>query len=218
MECALRCIPDEHRYRLLFTLLASCLLHGLVIALPYPVKTGRGDAAIRTKTNSFQPKLTATLTKLTKPAQGHRTELTTPDKELKNSPKEKMQENNISGNLTPMAITAENLNSLPPHRTNFYPTNKLTVKPQPLGSIEINFDENDKPPPSGIVVLVLWIDEKGDVVNIDVEQNSLPDAFVEVAAKAFRNSQFIPGELNETKVGSIMLIEFRYDNGYLLKP
>ena len=141
-----------------------------------------------------------------------------PDKELKNSPKEKMQENNISGNLTPMAITAENLNSLPPHRTNFYPTNKLTVKPQPLGSIEINFDENDKPPPSGIVVLVLWIDEKGDVVNIDVEQNSLPDAFVEVAAKAFRNSQFIPGELNETKVGSIMLIEFRYDNGYLLKP
>jgi hypothetical protein len=103
-------------------------------------------------------------------------------------------------------------NVLPLSGVEFYPTNVLTVRPQPLNEVELDTDETATVAAFGKMRLSLWINEQGEVVDLLVEHNDMPELFLRVAEKAFRNLKFSPGELNGTKVGALMRVEVGYED------
>lgn len=99
---------------------------------------------------------------------------------------------------------------LPP--THYYPADQLTARPRAL-------DEPDLDPPplasvvaSGEIAFSLWIDEHGQVTELRVEHNDLPEAFAQTAATAFKELRFAPGEIDGRAVGSVLRIAVRYDD------
>lgn len=104
----------------------------------------------------------------------------------------------------PLAASAP---ALPP-AASFYPANELTIKPVALG--EPALDGEDMV--SGEVVLALWIDAQGTVVEVSVERSELPADRLPVVADAFRVLRFSPGELNGRAVGAVMRIVINYDD------
>lgn len=113
---------------------------------------------------------------------------------------------------------AEGQNPLSFPDMDYYATNTLTTKPQPLGEAVLDPAEIAAIIATGKVVLVLRINELGKVIDVSVEHSDLPDVFSETAAKAFRKLPFTPGELDGRKVGAVMRVEVRYDDERLPAP
>jgi len=107
---------------------------------------------------------------------------------------------------------AEGMGVLPFSAPHYYPTDQLTRRPQPLGSA--NLEGPDIPPvvASGKIILRLWIDEFGEVNEVEVEKTELPDGFSRSATAAFKRLRFTPGERAGVRVGSVMRIEVSYDD------
>lgn len=98
----------------------------------------------------------------------------------------------------------------------YYPTSFLTVRPQPLGEVDLDPPRTRPIVASGKVILKLWINPLGRTTKVAVESTQLSDIFVEVAVAAFEGLRFKPGELHSQKVGSVMRIEITYDDGRLI--
>ena len=88
----------------------------------------------------------------------------------------------------------------------FYPSAALTVRPVALSEPQLE----DGDAVSG--ELVLWIDDRGAVVEVSAGRGDPPSARLHAVADAFRRVRFAPGELNGKKVGSVMRIEVSYDD------
>lgn len=115
----------------------------------------------------------------------------------------------------------------PPHSGNevsqgaisrFYPVDQLDQKPRLLESAELDTQEAQPVVATGILVLRLWINERGRVVNVEIEHSDLPPLLVRSAVTAFERMRFSPGHLGGQLVGSVLRVEVRYDDGRLPPP
>ena len=90
----------------------------------------------------------------------------------------------------------------------FYAANELTIRPVALGEPALDAGIAA----SGEVVLSLWIDDLGSVVEVSVERSDLPAEQLPALADAFRMLRFAPGELNGQTVGAVIRIAVKYDD------
>ena len=88
----------------------------------------------------------------------------------------------------------------------FYPSAALTIRPVALS--EPLLDDGD----AVAGELVLWIDDRGAVVEVSAGRSDPPSARLRAVADAFRRVRFSPGELNGQKVGAVMRIAVSYDD------
>ena len=95
--------------------------------------------------------------------------------------------------------------------TDFFTPDLLTVKPKPLSEPEFDLAEDSDIAASDRVVLSLWINAQGDMVDVSLDEGDLTNAFSQAAVVAFRRLSFVPGEINGEKVGSVMSIEVIYE-------
>lgn len=97
----------------------------------------------------------------------------------------------------------------------YYTTDQLTKRPEAIAVSELDTPDTRSIIVSGGMVLQLWINDRGYVVDVVVEQSELPEIFVATAINAFRHSLFKPGERNGKRVSTMMRIEVRYDDARL---
>ncbi len=90
----------------------------------------------------------------------------------------------------------------------FFPVEALSVRPYPLtllegiGPPEVEVDEM-----YGRMVLKVWIDEGGGVVDTAVLYSDMPESLQRAGGDAFRRMRFMPGNLAGRPVGSVMTVE-----------
>jgi TonB family protein len=204
------------RHRLPLALLASCLFHVLVISFAYFGKVNDREGGA--KELARQSVLGATVLRLTREVQAAPVapKMQRPGREPVRGASRSSA--NKRDQVAPELSSAERLNSAPIPSVDYYPTNVLTAKPQPLGEVALDPEEIAARVASGRIVLVLWINEGGTVVKVNIKHSDLPDVFSQVAVKAFQTLQFTPGELNGQKVGARMQVEVSYDDDRLPEP
>lgn len=202
--------------RLVVTLLCSVLLHVVVIALPYFVMPTRFLIHGGGKAGPFT--LSATLIEAAK--NGHGPVGSMLNDESAKSPKTKRV---ASAPETPMphdtaaepSLNAplENVHEDEPHSVegSFYPTNQLAVIPIPLNEISVGEPEIAFMAAKGKIILILWIDPLGEVLEVSVETDDLPDEIANEMSMAFRQLHFKPGEMDGRTVGAVMKIEVGVD-------
>lgn len=99
---------------------------------------------------------------------------------------------------------------LPLPAIRFYGTRELSKRPQPLGQADLDAPEIKMIVASGTMILKLWIDESGDVIEVEVEKTELPAILSDLTRASFRRLRFVPGERMGVPVGSVMRIEVNY--------
>lgn len=197
---------------LALALLLSSLFHALAIVFPSFDETSYRKDAIA----SWAPVRTMALSvTLNHPAAGARAVSVTskvPRTKLDPSRGADGLSAKISNELSPAMTPSVRQNLLPLPGVDYYATNELTIKPQPLGEAALDPAEIAAIVASGKILLVLRINEQGEVVGVSVDHSDLPDVFSEAVTTAFRKLHFSPGELNGQKVGAVMRVEVRYDD------
>lgn len=94
----------------------------------------------------------------------------------------------------------------------YHPAERLTKHPQPTVAVDLEGPELRPVVASGRMVLRVWIDDDGGVADAEVETSELPPAFARVAIAAFRQTRFIPGELDGRPVRSFVRLEIGYED------
>ncbi|MFM9968990.1 MAG: energy transducer TonB [Burkholderiales bacterium] len=112
----------------------------------------------------------------------------------------------------PAAVLLPERGMLPIAAPAFYSSDQLSKRPMLLGD-----DPLDATPPlvlasSGKLMLKLWINDQGQVVQAETEKSNLPQEFALAAAQAFKQARFAPGERGGLPVGSIIRIEVSYQD------
>jgi hypothetical protein len=107
---------------------------------------------------------------------------------------------------------AKRPNLLPIPSNGYFTTDQLSVRPQAVLIPELDTEATKPIIVRGSMILRLWINQRGHVVNVEVEENGLPKIFLDTATDAFRRSRFSPGQKNGIPVGSVMRIEVRYED------
>lgn len=100
----------------------------------------------------------------------------------------------------------------------YYTSDQLTKRPTAVEVPELDTPATKQFIVSGKMILQLWIDERGKVVEVVVEESNLPEVFAETARNTFGHSRFTPGERDGVAVRSLMRIEVSYDDMRLPKP
>lgn len=113
------------------------------------------------------------------------------------------------------SIQTEGADILPFPGPAYYTTDQLTKRPVAVAVAELDTADTRSIIVSGGMILQLWIDDRGHVADVVVEQSELPEIFITTAINAFRHSRFNPGELNGKRVSTMMRIEVRYDDARL---
>lgn len=98
---------------------------------------------------------------------------------------------------------------------HFYSTSELSTKPKALYEPNLENEDVAKLMFSGAVILDIWIDDSGTVVDAKVQETDLPEAFSQAAENAFRELRFEPGELNGVKVNTLMRVVVEYGSPVL---
>lgn len=205
------------RPSLLPLLLVSLLIHLSLIGFPYGSNAAAGAGAARADGAARRSSLAATLTRAA-PGEASARQAPRPASASPAVPEPAPRVAEASADDAPGAAPAADR---PPAQA-FYASNELTVKPLALG--EPALDAGDGL--SGAMVLTLWIDAQGMVVEVSVERSEfsdfgdfgelsgsreLPADRLPVVANAFRQLRFAPGELNGQRVGAVMRIEVSVD-------
>lgn len=107
---------------------------------------------------------------------------------------------------------------LAPVVTTYYTAEQLTKRAYPSSAVELDVSELKSLTGSGRVVLKLWINDLGEVTDIEVEKTELPNVISDLAIQTFRATHFVPGEINGQPVDSLMRIEINYDDDELDLP
>lgn len=94
----------------------------------------------------------------------------------------------------------------------FFPTSQLSRPAQPSVPVALESADLRMVPLTGVSVLTVWIDSRGNVVQTAIESSDVPGPLAQLAAEAFRKTPFIPGERNGRPVGTVMRIEVRYED------
>lgn len=203
---------------LVWALLVSGLLHALAIVFPTIDEAGYRPGEVANGAPLRQAVLSVTLNYS---AAGERAALRIV-KESPARPEPGSGANDRSATKSkepaPATIPALRQNILPLPGMDYFPTNALAVKPKALGEAALDPAEIAAIVASGKILLVLRINDQGEVVDVSVEHSDLPDVFTETAVQAFLKLPFAPGELNGRKVGAVMRIEVRYDDVRLSAP
>lgn len=184
----------QARRRLIAAVIVSCILHVLLLAAAYLGASNRESPIVAAQGHTPAGPFNASL----KPPAPLKPEI----------PLE---------SALPVA-SREGIGVLPFSAPPFYPTNQLSKRPQPLGSADLDTPEINLIVASGRMILKLWIDETGEVVDVEVESTELPEVFSRSAVAAFKHLRFTPGERGGVRVGSVMRIEVSYDDGRIAAP
>lgn len=204
--------------RLTTAIAVSCLLHGIIILLPsLGGHFSRPTIAAKASIQASRTQL-AVLTATFAPVVSAKPQIAEPTAATENA--------NDGRDIAEKETTGPNTKAVPEHtgiaallpmppRLEYYPADQLTKRPRALGVIELDPPEIREIVVSGKLVLKLWIDDRGYVADVVVEESGLPEIFSRVAADAFRQSRFRPGERSGKRVGSIMRVEVAYDDSRL---
>jgi hypothetical protein len=201
--------------RLYAALLASCLLHAALFALPY---SGRNTSIFQPALSAAQNSAAAPAVRITlAPANSGRFAIAglAPKNASLATPPAKQAS---SEEQPPAPTRIEGTGLLPITAGTYYTTDLLSKHPAPIGPVELDAPELASIIAAGTVTLKLWIDELGNVVSIDVEKTDLPEAFSKAAVAAFKSVNFTPGELDGRHVASLMRIEVSYEDSRVPPP
>lgn len=94
----------------------------------------------------------------------------------------------------------------------FYPSEQLTVRPKVIAEVELETPETKHLAASGDIVLQVLIDDRGEVVGVEVEASSLPEIFSRTVSNAFRHFKFTPGEIGGLAVRSVMRVAISFND------
>ena len=94
----------------------------------------------------------------------------------------------------------------------FFPADQLTVRPRIVEIGEFDNEQTLAVVASGKLILKLWINEQGRVVEAMIEESDLPGVLGEAARKVFFEAQFVPGERGGLPVGATIRLEVSYDD------
>ncbi len=199
--------------RLAAALAVSLLLHAALFFMPY---LGDGESASRAGLQGRQKTTTprsldATLTPERVPAfaQSEPSPVPTDAGGVADAPAEP-----VAGTQPHPVLNRDlGVGLLPIPAPAYYTADQLTKRPRPTSEPELDTAETRPIIVAGTIILKLWIDERGDVIAVDVETTDLPALFSKTATDAFRNLRFTPGELNGLPVGTMMRIEITYGGG-----
>jgi len=195
--------------RLAVSLAVSCLLHAAVVLLPYAGESRIASRSALKGGQQFHRAFSASITST------HRTPFTVPP-EVSGSatgPEVPTPKPTTAADTRTASEQSAGANLLPIPAPHYYTTDQLTKRPQPIAAADLDQPETRAIVASGKIVLKLWVDDHGEVVDVLVEQSELPEAISGSAVAAFRKLRFVPGELNGRRVGSVMRIEITYDDG-----
>lgn len=191
--------PDHYgkfrdRHRLVTALTVSCLLHLALLAAPYIGERTRESAPAARQGQALAQRFTASLGAVRQ---------------------------SIPVSLADIATSPEpeeGVGVLPFAAPHYYTTDQLSKRPQPLASADLEGPDILPIVASGTIILKLWIDEFGDVNEVEVERTELPEVFSRSTTAAFKRLRFTPGERGGVRVGSLMRIEVSYDDARSRAP
>ena len=107
-------------------------------------------------------------------------------------------------------LRREGADLLPIPAPTYYSTDQLSRRPQPLAEANLDTAETRSIIISGKMILKLWINDRGAVVDVEVEKTELPETFSRTAIAAFKQLRFAAGERQGQPVGSVLRIEVSY--------
>lgn len=193
---------------MLLPLALSCLLHAVVIILPaLGERTSPEKAAARIARSA-----PTVFTVLLAPTQGEITPILYPPAE-NGIVVGDMKTPGAGDSTAPESRDrTEGAGLLPIPGPVYLTTDQLTKHPQAVAVAELDTAATRSIIVSGALILQLKINDRGQVVDVAVEQNELPEIFAETAVNAFKHSRFSPGERNGLPVNTLMRIEVRYDD------
>lgn len=96
---------------------------------------------------------------------------------------------------------------------SYIPSEKLDIRPVPIGPVIV-------PPPTvdiflseqGRLVLELFVDEQGYVVNVEIESSDVPRSVADAAVETFKATRMRPGVKAGVFVKAKMKIQVDYDS------
>lgn len=101
---------------------------------------------------------------------------------------------------------------LPIAAAPYYNSDQLSKRPELLSDDPLDAQQLRVLASSGKLMLKLWINDRGQVVDAVIEKSELPAEFSAAAAAAFKEVRFSPGERDGLPVGSVIRIEVRYSD------
>lgn len=191
------------------SLALSCLLHAVIVILPALGERSALEGAAARIPRSALPVVTVSLVLTRK---GEKTPIQIPSTEGGIVLGDTKLPGAADSTAPESKDRSEGVGLLPISGPVYYTTDQLTKRPQALAVAELDTAATRSIIVSGALVLQLRINAQGQVVDVEVEQNELPEIFAETAIKAFRQSRFTPGERNGQRVNTLMRIEVRYDD------
>lgn len=209
--------------RLLVALLVSCLLHINIIAIPYLGERSRDNPPASQITHNFPDALSLSVSLKLKPHADTLSLAEPPLPEAVGTPEPLTAESMpIAAPESPSPSShsppTEGAGLLPLPAPIFFTTDQLSKRPQPLDVTDLDTPETRPIVASGKMILKLWINELGEVIDVEVEKTELPDVFSKSAIATFKRLPFIAGERGGIRVGSVMRIEVSYVDGRLSAP
>lgn len=93
---------------------------------------------------------------------------------------------------------------------HYYSVSELDEHPFAIQDIPSNPPELESYHQGGNLVLRLWINEQGKVVNAEALSTALPQAFIDSARNGFLKARFAPGRIRGIAVGAVMDVELQY--------
>jgi hypothetical protein len=194
---------------LFLSLALSCLLHTTIVILPALGERSSPERTAARTTRSVPPVVTVSLVHM---RNGEKTPIPFPPTEGGIVIGDMKLPGAADSTAPESKGLSEGAGLLPISGPVYYTTDQLTKRPQALAVAEFDTAATRSIIVSGALILRLKINERGQVVDVEVEQNELPEIFAETAIKAFRQSRFTPGERNGQRVNTLMRIEVRYDD------
>ena len=123
--------------------------------------------------------------------------------------KPEIPEADIKSEYDDDGISASKLKSI--LNEKYYSLSELDQLPEAQTDIDIESLNLLKFAQGGKLELRLWVNEQGQVVNVEVIQSEMPSAFVDSAIKLFLQAQFSLGMVNNNPVKFVSKVVIRYE-------
>ena len=93
---------------------------------------------------------------------------------------------------------------------HYFSLNELDERPFAIQDIPPDPPELRDFPQGGQLILRLWINKNGEVVNAEPVSSELPQAFIDSARNNFLKARFAPGRIHGHAVGAVMDVVLLY--------